>query len=190
MMMAVSLAEKQRIREETLQERRRMAEKDVAEKSAAITEKLLALPEFRKANTVMFYHSTKKEAGTREAISAAFKAGKAVLLPVTDENEILACEYKEDEELVAGRYGVLEPKEKRAAEEFDLAVVPGIAFDKEGGRIGYGKGYYDRFLKEVRAKKIGLAFDSQLVQKIPMSDKDVPMDIIITESKVIRNEKK
>ena len=94
------------------------------------------------------------------------------------------------EELRVGSYGILEPRiekiRKTNVEDLELIIVPGIAFDKNGNRLGHGKGYYDRILGKTNATKIGLAFEFQIVGKIPTNENDKPVDIIITEERVIR----
>ncbi len=93
-------------------------------------------------------------------------------------------------ELSIGSYGILEPRtekiRKTRVEDIDLIIVPGVAFDKKGNRIGHGKGYYDRLLDKTNATKIGLAFEFQLLKEIPTDKHDLPIDILITEKRIIK----
>jgi 5-formyltetrahydrofolate cyclo-ligase len=92
-------------------------------------------------------------------------------------------------DMARGAYGILEPVSIKKAEvsDIDLIIVPGIAFDINGGRCGFGKGYYDRLLCESKAKKIGLCYDFQLVREIETDEHDIPMDMIITERRIINH---
>ena len=96
---------------------------------------------------------------------------------------------KSFDDLISGMYGIQEPSpEKRIKmnpEIIDLVIVPGIAFDRQGGRLGHGKGYYDRFLQFTRAFRLGLAFDCQLLKTVPTESHDVPMNAILSESGIV-----
>jgi len=100
------------------------------------------------------------------------------------------CQHviKDFRELEEGKYRILEPVDAKEVDldEIDIVLVPGIAFDKKGHRIGYGKGYYDSFLRKVNALKIGLCMDFQIVDKIPSNEWDVGMDIVVSEKQVIK----
>ena len=91
-------------------------------------------------------------------------------------------------DLSTGAYGILEPREIKIAlpEDIQVAIIPGIAFDKKGYRIGYGKGYFDRLLPKMNALKIALAFDFQLLDELPREKHDVKMDMIITDKRILR----
>lgn len=161
-------------------------------KSLQIEKNLLGLEEFDKAKMVMFYISKGSEVHTRRMIKEAMKRGKRVAVPVTklDERELAVSELLDFDELTPGAFDVPEPKDPKliSAGEVDLIVVPGIAFDMRGYRLGYGLGFYDRFLSSVREDAIivALAYDSQVLDEMPNERHDVPADAIITESRVIR----
>ncbi|MDI6640250.1 MAG: 5-formyltetrahydrofolate cyclo-ligase [Methanocellales archaeon] len=165
---------------------------EILRKSLQIEKKLLALEEFAKAKTVMFYISKGSEVHTRVMIKEAMGRGKRVVVPVTklDERRLVASELLGFDELTLGAFGVPEPKNPKLVSvgEIDLIVVPGVAFDPSGNRLGYGLGFYDRFLSSVRddAIIVALAYESQVLDEIPNEHHDVPADIIITESRVIR----
>jgi 5-formyltetrahydrofolate cyclo-ligase len=166
--------------------------------SRLIWEKLFALPELSKARTVMTYLNFGNEVRTLEYVSELWKLGKQAVVPYCIAKELRLFRLERIEELSSGMWGILEPKpewRERAdrrvdATELDLIIVPGVAFDRRGGRLGFGKGYYDRFLQNVRADavKIALAFQCQLVEEIPMTERDVRMDKVITEKAIYGSE--
>ena len=135
----------------------------------------------------MFFVSFNSEVDTHDMIRNALK-NKTIIIPKVAHHEIEPSFIIDFDNLIPGKFGILEPIEtmKIAYKNIDLILVPGIAFDKEGHRIGYGFGYYDKFLKKVpKAIKIGLAFDFQIVDKIPREMHDVPVDLIVTEERVV-----
>ena len=184
--------EKNLIREEMNRKRNAMPEAEAESKSTAIEKRLIAATEYQKAHAVMFYAAKENEVQTRRTIEAAIKEGKTVLLPITntERKEIEAGAIENyDNDLKKGAFGLMEPKKKRAFDErkIDVVIVPGLAFDIEGHRLGYGLGYYDKLLHRLaNAAKIGLAYDFQVVGKLPRESHDHPMDMIVTESRVIR----
>jgi len=155
-----------------------------AGKSMSIAQFLFSLPEYRKSKTILLYMPINNEVDTLGIIEDSL-THKTVCLPVTVGDHISVSEYSEH--FVSGKYGVPEPRFKKYVDpaNIDLAIVPGIAFDPKGGRVGYGKGYYDRLLKNVPGKKIALAYEFQLVPDIPSEPHDIAMDKIITEKGVI-----
>ena len=179
---------KSQLKNQILEKRNALTNEEAAEKSKAIIEKLFSLDEYQKSKSVMFYVSIKNEVGTREAINESLKS-KSVIVPKVKIGEIEPSLIISLDNLIEGKFGVLEPIESMIVpfKKIDLVIVPGIAFDKKCHRIGYGLGYYDKFLKKVpKAVKIGLCFDFQLVDEIPNESHDVPVDIIITDENIIR----
>lgn len=164
---------------------------EILRKSSKIEKNLLALDGFTKAKTVMFYISKGSEVNTRRMIKEAMKMGKRVLVPVTklDEKELVVSDLLDLDELTLGSFDVPEPKDPKlvSAGEVDFVVVPGIAFDTRGNRLGYGLGFYDRFLCSLKegATIVALAYDFQVLDEIPNDHHDVPADKIITESRTI-----
>lgn len=181
---------KKRLRCDYLEKRSRLSEEEVREKSAKIMSSLFELEDFKKAGFVMFYVDCRNEVMTKDAIEKALSMGKRVAVPKTVKGEgLLAIEIKNLGELSCGVFGILEPEndENRIDPgEIDLVVVPGIAFDRRGYRLGYGAGYYDRFLPKLRegVKKIAVAFEMQLVDLLPAEDHDVRMDALLTEKRL------
>ena len=186
---------KRALKHEIFEKRKVLSKDDVKEKSLKIKENLFSLEEFKKAKNIMFYVSFGNEVGTREAIKELLaKREKTVAVPYVLENYpiLQLSELKNFDWLEPKTFGILEPKELYIREfnyeKLDLVIVPGIVFDKKGYRIGYGHGYYDRFLKILKkdVKKIGLAFELQVVDEIPEEEHDVPVDIIITEKRILK----
>lgn len=154
-------------------------------KSRIIKEKLLRQKEFKKAKRVMFYIAFRGEVDTQEMIKEAKKLGKIVSVPICKKNRISIrpCILDDHARLKKGPYGVPEPVVQRfmCLEDLDLVVVPGVAFDKKGNRLGRGKGCYDRFLKKLPTQipSIGLAFDFQILPFIPARTHDVKVNKVL-----------
>ncbi len=180
---------KAEIRKQANDNRRQQPDKERL--SEAICARFASLPEYAAAGTVMFYVDVRSEVRTRQFLPTALAQGKRVVIPycVADELELFRLESLD--ELAVATFGILEPKrdlrtlpQKRVEPEaLDLVMVPGVAFDRQGGRTGHGKGYYDRLLERVRldAPLIGIAFECQMFPEIPMLPHDIRMDKVITE---------
>jgi len=187
--------DKKIIRQEILKKRDTQTQQEIEEKSIKIKEKFFCLPEFRKAKTIMFYLSFKSEVETEEMIREALESKKRIAVPVVkkEQDVIYISEIKNyDNELRTGDYGILCPKKEFIREiptgEVDLVIVPGVVFDERGYRIGYGKGFYDKFLCDVkdRIPTIALAFELQIVGEVPVDSHDIQMDKVITETRIIK----
>jgi 5-formyltetrahydrofolate cyclo-ligase len=186
------MKQKQDIRQSARHKRQAQQHKD--ELSLQIGQKLLALPEYAAARTVMFYVDHASEVRTRCLFPAVWAAGKRIVVPHCVENEILLFLLEIMEELAPGTLGILEPRielrnlpgRQVDANQLDLIVVPGLAFDARGGRLGQGKGYYDRFLARAAAGAplVALAFECQMFPEIPMLPGDVYVDMVLTEAAV------
>jgi 5-formyltetrahydrofolate cyclo-ligase len=148
--------------------------------SADILETLENHPVFRSSNTILLYHSIKDEVYTH-AFLEKWSTQKQILLPVVRGDELEIRSYRDSNDLVIGAYGIKEPAGEvfRDYARIDLAVVPGVAFDASGSRLGRGKGYYDKLLPQLTAYKIGLCFPFQLVNEIPTEAFDIRMDEVI-----------
>ena len=179
---------KNQIKEAILEKRNSLTKEEILEKSKKIEENFFNTEQYRKSKTIMFFVSFGSEANTHEMIRNSL-GKKNVVIPKVLEHEIEPSIIIDFDNLVSsGKFGILEPIEpmKIAYKNIDLVIVPGIAFDSDGHRIGYGFGYYDKFLKKVpKAVKIGLCFDFQIVEKIPREEHDVAVDFIVTEKRVI-----
>ncbi len=170
---------KQAIRREMIEKRKAFHKENGKE----FADKIQSLEIYKKAKTVMLYMPIKGESDVTELIDNT----KTFLTPVTDGDEMYAAIVGEMEK---GDFGVLVPKNKTAFDKFkiDVVIVPGVAFDKKFNRMGFGKGYYDKFLKDINPLKIGVCHSFQLLDEIPSEEHDVKMDIIVTENKIWRRE--
>jgi 5-formyltetrahydrofolate cyclo-ligase len=188
-------ARKAAIREQARKNRVAQTDKDAV--SRAICGKFMALPAYQSAKTVMWYVDAGSEVRTRNTLPEALTHGKRVVVPwcVVETNTLELFHLEDMSELVEGAYKILEPKDELRRlpakvvqpEELDLVMVPGTAFDPRGGRMGQGKGYYDRLLARARpdAPLVALAFDCQIFDEIPVAPHDVFMDLVLTESRAL-----
>ena len=183
---------KNQLKESVLEKRNSLTNEEILENSNKIESRLFCLEVYRKAKVIMFFASFNNEVFTHEMIKKSLKS-KTVIVPKVLHHEIEPSLIIDFDNLISGKFGIPEPIElmKIAYKNIDLVLVPGIVFEKEGNRIGYGFGYYDKFLRKVpKAVKIGLAFDFQIVDKIPNEKHDVPVDFIVTEKRVVECRKK
>ncbi len=176
---------KEQIRSKILLKLKAQKEESRERKSRIIKEKLFRQKEFKKAKHVMFYSAFKGEVDTQEMIKETRKLGKIASVPVCKKNRISIkpCILDDNARLEKGPYGVPEPAAQRPIplKDVDLIVVPGIAFDKKGNRLGRGKGCYDRFLKKLprQITSIGLAFSFQILPSIPARTHDVKVSRVL-----------
>lgn len=180
------------LREQSLQQRRSLKPDLRERKSLEILENLWKCPEITWANEWCVYLGIKDEVQTRPLIEALWRQSKNVTLPKRLGDEYWPVLVKENLEAqtVVGEYGILEPREDTPYTGLiDVWVVPGVAFDLQGHRLGYGYGYYDRMLAGQGGLKVGLAFELQISAEIPSRDDDVLLDFVITEDRVIRCQK-
>lgn len=169
--------------------RRDLSKAQVAALSLSLQQRFFELPEYRAAGTLALYAPIHHEVETAAVAAAALAAGKHVLYPAVVGTDLKFCRVHALSELVPGKYGILEPRgEGCDPAQADLIVVPGVAFDLCGRRIGYGKGYYDRSLHRLEGsgKLAAFCYDFQLLQEIAGEPHDVTMDFIVTESRVVR----
>ncbi|MBI5455285.1 MAG: 5-formyltetrahydrofolate cyclo-ligase [Deltaproteobacteria bacterium] len=184
---------KERVRSELLERRREMAFEDVYRKSSLIQRRLIDSPFYAVARALLLYSSFSNEVLTDEVFERAIRDGKEAAYPRVlrgGGRHLAFFKVKSLKELAPGSYDIPEPaeREERAfAGSFDLVVVPGVAFDEKGGRLGYGKGYYDRALSGVRCPIVALAYDFQVLkEEIPVEPHDVRVSAIVTEKRLIR----
>ena len=171
----------------------RMSPGDRRERSVRAQERLVETPQFTESRAVLLYHPLPGEIDTCGLISHALAAGKRVALPRTfpHTHTMEAVQVRDlATDLFCGPYGAKEPRDGLpviAAGEIDLVVVPGRAFDEYGHRLGRGAGYYDRYLgsSDFRGISVALAFDCQILDSIPCQEHDVPVQCVITESRMI-----
>lgn len=173
--------DKRELRKTIRESKRHFDREALDEMSLAVIRRLTAHPRFAAARTVMLYHSLDDEVDTRRML--AEMRGKTILLPrVTGETDMSLRLYTGPDDLSRGAFGIMEPCGSVFTDysRIDLAVIPGMAFDRLGHRLGRGKGYYDRFLTLVpQAYKIGVCFPFQLVDTVPTVPTDVIMDEVV-----------
>jgi len=175
---------KQKIRNTILMKLKTQKEENRNKKSAQLKNKLFRNRVFKKAKTVMFYMPFGGEVDTVDMIRSAQKIGKIVVVPVCGKNRMMSpCVLKDKGTLLRGPYGIREPALKKPVnlKSLDLVIVPGLAFDKQGRRLGRGKGYYDRFLSRIsqHSISIGLAYDFQILPSIPTTEYDIDVHKVI-----------
>lgn len=150
------------------------------EQSGKIMAKLERHPDFAKANIVMLYSALPDEVQT-QAFLEKWHLKKKIILPTVVGDDIIPVEYGKDTAFAVGDFNILEPQNEPYTGGFDLIVVPGVAFDRKGNRLGRGRGYYDRFLcQHLDVRRIGICFDFQLVDEVPAEPFDILMDEVIT----------
>lgn len=185
---------KKDIRKELLNKRNLLSQEEVRQKSLSIANQLKAHPFYEKANHVMLYLAFNNEVVTETIIKDLFDSNKKVYIPLTvpKTREMIVSELRNlEEDLEIGNFGVLEPKKEAirptSPDILDLVIVPGVGFDKNGYRVGYGGGYYDRFLPRLSRTipTVALAFEVQMIEKAPTDDYDFPVQYIITEEQFI-----
>jgi len=166
-----------------------LTDEEIERRSALICSALFSKEEYKSAKTVMVYLSAFGEADTEPIIADLRKRGARVAVPVSDKHSSIITPVFLEGELLEGAYGIKEPAQKREVpvDEIDLVIVPGVAFDKEANRCGFGKGYYDRLLKRTNAYRIGICYDFQIVDELETDEYDVPMNEVICDKFVILN---
>lgn len=186
--------EKKLLRQQALKQRKSLNSLEVQGRSHEIAQRLLFLPEYQKAQNILVYMSFDNEVDTRAIITNAWQQKKRVLVPIchTSDKSMQISELCNFSELAPGTWGIPEPKKDclRLAEPavVDAAIIPGVAFDKRGYRLGHGGGYYDRFLTKLApgCPKIALAYEFMIREYLPNEIHDVPMDYIVTEKEVYK----
>jgi len=185
------------IRKNIKLKRERLSKSFVNENSKIIATKLFSQTAIKSASVILAYYSAKNEVNTHEIIEKLIIMNKKVALPLSKpgKNDMIISLFSSISELKPGGFGIMEPDPNKLCiiqpEQIDIVIVPGIAFDRMGNRIGYGKGYYDRFLSSLTQAqlKLGLCFDFQLYDELPWDYFDVPVDCVITESLIIQRTK-
>ena len=182
---------KAELRADCLRRRRHMDEAEVEDFSRQITQRLISLAAFEEAHSVHTYvDGLPNEVKTRDFIRLSLDGGRRVAVPwvaAHGKAPFRSAEIRSLAELVPGPWGLLQPKETEAvwvdddANGFDLVVVPGVAFDLRGYRIGHGGGFYDRFLRRARGLKVGLTYREFLLAEVPVAPHDIAVDAVVSE---------
>ena len=178
--------DKKELRRYIREQKRHFTQQQLGEMSLSIMSSVLTHPRIQEADTILMYHSLPDEVDTHSALDQLLAMGKKVFLPkVVSDTEMTIHEYTGADSLQPSEpYGILEPTTPELSIincQLSIAIVPGMAFDKQGHRLGRGKGYYDRFLSRIpNIYKIGVCFPFQMLESIPSESTDVVMDEVIT----------
>lgn len=187
-------AAKVQIREDITKIVSACSESQLAEKTSAIEDRLFEFANFLESKIALIYINGEHEVPTENIIKRCYTYNKIVVLPAFDSEHLKMNLMKVDnfpQELIPGPRGVLEPDASRCKivplDRVDIAIIPGIAFDEKGGRIGTGRGYYDRLIPRlaITTRKVALTIEEQIVPQIPMESHDKHVDIIITDKRII-----
>ncbi len=184
---------KSELRRSTIALRDRLSIQEIRRRSALASSHLLELPEFRQAGIVMLFVSFGSEIETMPIIESALAAGKRVVVPRADPQAraLEPCEIRDPKtDLALGAHNILEPRAPClpvALEDIAVVIVPAAAWGEDGYRVGYGGGYYDRFLSRIpSAVRIGLGLEMQVVKEAPHDEHDLPVDVLVTDKGVRR----
>jgi 5-formyltetrahydrofolate cyclo-ligase len=162
-----------------------LSEKQKEKEADAVFRKVESFPAFLQAKNILIYWSLPDELPTH-TVAEKWAADKQILLPSVKGENLIIKKYSGKDGLKKGAFGIEEPLEDFDSRAFiDLVIVPGVAFDKNKNRLGRGKGYYDRFLEKIDAPKIGVGFDCQLIEKLPVEKFDVRMNKVVVPSLII-----
>ena len=177
---------KQRIRELLIQKRRMLAAEERCSLSESILSQLEKMTVFREAKTVLLYYPKNNEVDVLPLFKR-YKRDKTLLLPVTHRDRMTTHPYEGNDKMHRGKFGIPEPTTPEFQGKIDVIIVPAVAFDRAGNRLGRGGGYYDRFLKkQPHATLIGVGYDFQLVDEVPVRKHDQKVHRIILPSQTIQ----
>lgn len=154
--------------------------------SKKIQKNLKKIEAYRTAKAIAAYYSIGSEVKTHGILQEILSEGKTLALPRVEGDELVFCNVRRFEDLEKGEYGIMEPKQNCPIEDrFDVILVPAVAMTRTGQRLGYGKGFYDRFLANTDATTIALAYSKSILKNIPSSDEDIKIQWVVTEDDVI-----
>lgn len=173
------------IRKNLIEKRLNLSSEEVLLLSKKVAEKVLSLKTIKDAKTVMVYNSIKNEVSLEFVKKELLKENKTLLYPIIKDGIMFAGESVDNLE-TTGAYNIIEPKNYLVKSDIDVVLVPLVACDKKLNRLGFGKGFYDRFLKDKKTYKIGVCYDFQLVEKINENPWDIKLDLIVTPTQIIK----
>lgn len=186
------IMDKNILRKEILEKRNRLELENKYEYDKVIFQKLINSDIYKKSKKIFTYVSFGSEVDTKKFINYAISDNKDIYVPKTDKvnKEMLAIKINSLNNMDVDKWGILEPKDvdkSKVGDNFDLIIMPGVAFDINGNRIGYGGGYYDKYISAIKCKsvKLALAYDFQVINKIESEEHDINVDCIITNDKFI-----
>ncbi|MDO5788731.1 MAG: 5-formyltetrahydrofolate cyclo-ligase [Fusobacterium sp.] len=181
--------DKKALRKSIKQIRNSLPESERKSQSILICKKLLELDEYKKANKILSFMNFGSEIEIENFNQEVLKNGKKLYLPRVEKDGTLSV-IEHGTGFSIGVFGIREPIGEIYMGELDLIVTPGLAFDRDGNRLGYGKGYYDKlFIQHTNSVKIAPIFDIQLVEKVPNEEHDMKVDILITKNEVLKVKK-
>lgn len=188
----MDVAESKRVlRRTALRSRNRLTPEERARLGEMIVERVLGLEEVAGARTVLAYASFGAEVPTDAVIERLLSRGVTVLLPAVDGEALRAAPVASLAEVAPGYRGIREPIRRDAVEAAaDVILVPGVAFDSSGRRLGFGGGFYDRYLAEASGVRVGVCFEAQMVDQVPVGPSDVPVDVVVTDARTLRSERR
>lgn len=166
--------------------RNKMNPKTVSAYSLIIEKKLIKLLNDTTVNNFFIYKSFAHEVNTNYLIKYLLEHNKNVFLPRIEKDTLLAIPYNKTSKMQFNKFGIVEPLGDPIDLDNFICIIPLLAIDKKGNRIGFGKGYYDNFLNNKECLKIGICYDYQIIDKIVPSSQDIPLDIVITEKRTLR----
>lgn len=179
---------KKELRRDMVKKRLEMSKDEVETKSNIIMDKLIDMLEDKKIKNIMLYYSIKNEVSTLKLASFCLDRGIGIIFPksIKETYTILPCKIQSLDDLEEGEYGIPEPKTYEIVDkkDIDIVIVPGVAFSRSGYRLGYGAGYYDRFLSDFKGTKIGVCYSFQICDSVFNETYDAKMDTIVTENEV------
>lgn len=181
---------KAKVREDMLAQRYKLSPAQAREKSSRITKKVISCGVLSGVSNVALYTSSKGEAQTKALIDYLVETRASVYLPkfLEEQKIYVMVKFAGWDNLEKGPFGILQPKGDGivAVKSIDLVFLPGVAFDKKGNRLGWGKGVYDRLFEASNATLVGLAYEFQVVDELPRENHDLTMDFVVTDGKVYR----
>mgnify|MGYP006422528681 CR=1 FL=1 len=180
-----SLKKKSNLRKVMIRERFKINRKNIKDKN--IFNNLIKNTRFKNAKDIFIFVNYKNEVNTKKIIKYCFKNNINIFVPKVVGKEMEVRKIKSFDDLERSEMGILEPKEYCSEfESLDLAIMPGLAFDKEKNRLGYGGGYYDKFLNKNKIYKIAICYDFQVISFVPTNEYDIPVDMIITNKEIYK----
>lgn len=184
---------KKELRKQILQSRNDIPEAKREEKSKRIVDRILRSPWYQEARFVFSFVPFGDEVNIRPLLEHAVQAGKKLAIPktMTNPRKLILFQFEGWDRLIPGVYGILEPDPSQSSmvepTEIDLILMPGVAFDRQGGRLGYGGGFYDRFLGSLPQSPLLIApcFTEQIVERVPTEEHDIQVDKLITDLEIV-----
>lgn len=181
------VVEKARLRKQLLDARDGLSLEFMKITSKEIQENLRKIEQYRNAKTIGAYYSIGSEVKTQDILQEILNAGKELALPKVVKDDLVFKKISNFSELEPGNFSVMEPKDKcEVVKNLDVILVPAIALSKDGFRLGYGFGYYDKYLHGKKSTAIALSYAKQIIRSFPVDDHDVKMNFIATEDKVFK----